>query len=155
MTLPALLVLPALLMAAAAPPLRLERIAWMQGCWRAESPARVIEETWMAPRGGTMIGVSRTVRGDSLAAYEMILLREKEGALAYIAHPSGQARNTFTAREASDSMVVFSDPTHDFPQQVGYRRVGADSLVAWIAGERGGALSRGVEEQELTDRRVR
>lgn len=105
----------------------------------------------MAPRGGAMLGVGRTVRGDSLAEYELIVLRESEAGLAYEAHPSGQAVATFTAREASDSVVVFSDPTHDFPQRVGYRRVGADSLVAWIEGERGGRTRR----IEFPYRRVR
>ena len=148
-----LLVLSGALFAAAAnyPSVRLERIAWLQGCWRAESPARVIEENWMAPRSGTMLGVSRTVRGDSLAEYELILLREQEGGLAYRAHPSGQASATFTAREANDSQVVFENRAHDFPQRVGYRRVGADSLVAWIEGERGGRTRR----VEFPYRRVR
>jgi len=141
----------ALAAAGSAPVPRLERIAWLQGCWQAQSPTRVIEENWMAPRGGAMLGVGRTVRGDSLAEYELIVLRESEAGLAYEAHPSGQAVATFTAREASDSVVVFSDPTHDFPQRVGYRRVGADSLVAWIEGERGGRTRR----IEFPYRRVR
>jgi hypothetical protein len=34
----------------------------------------------------------------------------------------------------SDTMVVFENPAHDFPQRVGYQRRGADSLVAWIEG---------------------
>ena len=104
----------------------------------------------MAPRGGTMIGTGRTVRADTLAEYELIVLRAVNGTLAYEAHPSGQAVATFTAREAGDS-VVFSTPAHDFPQRVGYRRVGADSLVAWIEGERNGRTRR----IEFLYRRVR
>ena len=105
----------------------------------------------MAPRGGTMIGVGRTVRGDSLAEYELTVLRAVNGTLAYEAHPSGQTGTTFTARAATDSTIVFSNPTHDFPQRVGYRRVGADSLVAWIEGERDGRTRR----IEFPYRRVR
>jgi hypothetical protein len=131
-------------------PLTLDRVAWLQGCWEARSPSRVIEENWMAPRGGTMIGTGRTVRADTLAEYELIVLRAVNGTLAYEAHPSGQAVATFTAREAGDS-VVFSNPAHDFPQRVGYRRVGADSLVAWIEGERNGRTRR----IEFLYRRVR
>jgi len=115
-------------------PSKLVRIAWLQGCWKAESPSRVIEENWTAPRGGAMIGVSSTVRGDSLVEYELLVLRQVRGALAYEAHPSGQAVTTFTARELTDSTVVFADPAHDYPQEVGYQRVGVDSLVAWIDG---------------------
>jgi hypothetical protein len=118
----------------AAPSVRIGQVAWMQGCWQAASPRRVIEEHWMAPRGGAMLGMGRTIRGDSLAEYEMVVLRESNGALAYRAHPSGQPGATFVAQEATDSTVVFSNPAHDFPQHVGYRRVGADSLAAWIEG---------------------
>ena len=79
------------LRAAASPaPGTIERVAWLAGCWRAESKHRTVEESWMAPRGGSMIGVSRTVRGDSLFEYELVVVREKGGALAYHAHPSGQ-----------------------------------------------------------------
>lgn len=115
-------------------PVRIDQVAWMQGCWQAGSQRRVIEEHWMAPRGGVMLGMGRTVRGDSLAEYELVVLRESNGALAYRAHPSGQAGATFIAGEATDSTVVFSNLAHDFPEHVGYRRVGADSLVAWIEG---------------------
>jgi len=127
---------------AAPPALTLERVAWLQGCWEMRASGRMVEENWMAPRGGSMIGVGRTVRSDTLADYEMNVLRVVAGALAYEAHPAGQPVATFVAREASDSMVVFSDPTHDFPQRVGYRRIGADSLLAWIEGERGGRTRR-------------
>ena len=126
----------------AASPVRIEQVAWMQGCWQAASPRRVIEEHWMAPRGGAMLGMGRTVRGDSLAEYELVVLRESDGALAYQAHPSGQAGATFLAREATDSTVVFSNLAHDFPQHVGYRRVGADSLAAWIEGPGDGKARR-------------
>jgi hypothetical protein len=136
---------------AADAPLTLDRIAWLQGCWESRSASRVVEEHWMAPRGGSMIGTGRTVRGDSLAEYELIVLRAVSGALAYQAHPSGQATTTFTAREASDSMVVFANAAHDFPQRVGYRRIGADSLLAWIEGERNGRTRR----IEFPYRRVR
>jgi len=68
-------------------PVTIDRIAWLQGCWRAHSPTHVIEENWMAPLGGAMLGVGRTVRRDSLAEFELIVLRERDGALAYEAHP--------------------------------------------------------------------
>jgi len=129
----------------------LARMAWLEGCWEAASPKRTIEENWTAARGHTMIGVSRTVRGDSLSEYEFLVLRERGERLAYEAHPSGQATTTFLSKEVTDSTVVFEDPAHDFPQRVGYRRVGSDSLVAWIEGTTGGRERR----IEFPYRRVR
>jgi len=119
-----------------------ERVAWLQGCWQASSPQRIIEEQWTAPRGRSMLGVSRTLRGDSLVGYELVVVRERAGVLTYHAHPSGQASAVFTAQTVSDSMVVFENAAHDFPQRVGYRRVGNDSLLAWIEGSVQGTARR-------------
>lgn len=43
----------------------------------------------------------------------------------------------------NDTLLVFSNPAHDFPQQVSYRRVSRDSMVARIEGTRGGQV-RGI-----------
>lgn len=130
-------------LAAQAPPSpKLTDVSWLQGCWAAATPGRVIEEHWTAPRGGSMIGISRTITGDSLAGYEMVILRQRDSTLEYEAHPSAQPVATFTARTASATGVVFENPMHDFPQWVGYRRVGQDSLVAYIEGVMGGRNRR-------------
>ena len=120
----------------------LSRVVWLQGCWEASYRNRVVDENWTSPRGGSMIGVGRTVRGDSLVEYELVVLRERSGVITYEAHPSGQPVATFTARVVTDSSIVFSNPAHDYPQEVGYRRVGADSLIAWIDGKSKGKARR-------------
>jgi hypothetical protein len=38
--------------------------------------------------------------------------------------------------------VVFEAPEHDYPQIVGYRRSGPDSVTAWIDGRQGGKRQR-------------
>lgn len=45
----------------------IERVGWLQGCWEAGSPERTVEEYWMAPRGGSMIGMSRTIAAAALS----------------------------------------------------------------------------------------
>lgn len=92
----------------------------------------------MAPRGGTMLGVSRTVRNDTLVEFEHLQIAERGGHLVYIAQPSRQPRAEFTTRVASDTLVAFENPSHDFPQRIIYRRRGADSLLARIEGTMGG-----------------
>jgi len=119
-----------------------DRVAWLQGCWRSTRGETTIEEQWMAPRGGAMLGMGRTVRGSKLVEYELVLIKEQEGRLTYEAHPSGQPSATFTAATTSDTSVVFENPQHDFPQRVGYRRSGADGLDAWIEGQANGKSRR-------------
>jgi hypothetical protein len=110
----------------------IQRVAWLQGCWEAASPERVIEEHWMAPRGTSMVGVGRTVRGADLVEYELVVIREQGERLAYEAHPSGQPSATFLSETVTDAAVVFQKLKHDFPKRVGYEREGSDKLVAWI-----------------------
>ena len=122
--------------------LTVDRVAWLHGCWRSTGGEATVEEQWMAPRGGTMLGMGRTIRGSTLVEYELVLIKEEEGRLAYEARPSGQPTATFMATTASDSSVVFENPQHDFPQRVGYRRNGADGLEAWIEGQANGKSRR-------------
>jgi hypothetical protein len=118
--------------------LTIDKVGWLQGCWQLTSGQRIVEEQWMAPRGKSILGMGRTVRGDTLLEYESVLIQEEDGGLAYKAHPSGQPGATFLASHATDVEVVFENPAHDFPQRVGYRRDGADGLVGWIDGVREG-----------------
>jgi hypothetical protein len=120
----------------------IDRVGWLQGCWRSTRGEAMIEEQWMAPRGGTMLGMGRTVRGVKTTEYELVLIKEQNGRLAYEAHPSGQPSATFLSTTASETSVVFEKPEHDFPQRVGYRREGADSLQAWIEGQVNGKSRR-------------
>ncbi len=124
------------------PAISIERVAWLQGCWESASPQRTVEEHWMAPRGRSMLGVGRTVRADRLVEYELVVLREQDGQLAYQAHPSGQPSAVFLSKTVGDAEVLFENPTHDFPQRVGYRRDGPDGLLAWIEGTRNGQARR-------------
>jgi hypothetical protein len=121
---------------------RIDRVAWLQGCWISESPQRTIEENWMAPRGGSMIGVARTTRDGTLVEYKLVVLREQKGQLEYEAHPSGQATTVFLSTVLDDSRVVFENPQHDFPQRIGYERKGPEAVLAWIEGNTGGKPRR-------------
>jgi hypothetical protein len=119
----------------------IEQVAWMQGCWQMDTGPRVVEEQWMAPRGGVMLGMGRTVRDGKLVEYESVVLREQDGRLAYEAHPSGQPSAVFMSATITESTVVFENPMHDYPQRVGYTREG-DSLLAWIDGTANGKSRR-------------
>jgi hypothetical protein len=110
----------------------IQRVAWLQGCWEAASPERTIEEHWMAPRGASMVGVGRTVRGADLVEYELVVIREQGEKLAYEAHPSGQPSAVFLSDSVTENAVVFHNPQHDFPRRIGYERQGRDRLLAWV-----------------------
>ena len=121
------------------------RLSWIAGCWQQTGAnTRVVDEQWMVPRGNTMFGMSRTVRGDSLIEYEQLRVFERDGKAVYHAMPSGQPAAEFTAGSVGDTIVIFENPQHDFPQRIIYRKRGADSLIARIEGTLNGR-ARGVE----------
>jgi hypothetical protein len=117
-----------------APAAGIQRVAWLQGCWEMAAGTRTVEEQWMAPRGGTMMGISRTVRDGRLLEYEFVVLREQGEGLVYEPRPSGQAPASFPSRTIDTSSIVFENPQHDFPTIIGYRRESADAVLAWIEG---------------------
>ena len=119
-------------------------LKWMAGCWERRANNLVITEQWSFPRARMMFGAGQTTRGDSTIEYEHTRIFERDGRLVYSAQPSGQSPAEFVADSASNYSVIFSNPAHDFPQRVIYRRLGADSLLGRIEGQRGGQV-RGVD----------
>jgi hypothetical protein len=119
-------------------------LKWMAGCWERRANNLVVTEQWSFPRAKMMFGAGQTTRGDSTIEYEHTRIFERDGKLVYSAQPSGQAPAEFIADSVSGFSVIFSNPAHDFPQRVIYRRLGADSLLGRIEGIRGGQ-TRGVD----------
>jgi hypothetical protein len=121
-----------------------QRLGWIAGCWERSGGATIVEEQWMRPRGGAMLGVSRTTRRDTVVEYEQLRIFDRGGRTVYAAMPSGQAPAEFETSVTSDTAVTFENPAHDFPQRIIYRKRGADSLIARIEGLRNGTV-RGVD----------
>jgi hypothetical protein len=119
-------------------------LPWLAGCWEGRAGTRLVEEHWLAPRGGTLLGVSRTTVGDSLVEYEYLRIHARADTLVFAAAPSGQTPAEFRTVSGAADVVRFENLAHDFPQRVIYRRVGSDSVVARIEGRRGGEL-RGID----------
>jgi Domain of unknown function (DUF6265) len=120
---------------APATPPTLQDFAWLAGHWRIESGDRVVDEQWMAPAGGLMMGMARNIQGGKVREYEFTLLRqEPNGDILYIANPSKQTETAFKLTSLRGGEAVFENPQHDFPQKVLYARQADGSLLAAIEG---------------------
>ena len=119
---------------------KIVKLGWLAGCWKRAYGKRAVEEVWMAPRAGLMLGVGRTTNaaGDTLIEYEQTKIQQLGNDLVFTASPSAQATDSFTAIAVSDSSVTFENKKHDFPQRVGYTLRADGSLAAWIEGTQGG-----------------
>jgi hypothetical protein len=107
---------------------------WLAGCWEQREGPRRSLEMWMPPEDGLMLGASRTTVNGRVREFEQLRLELSGDTLVYTARPSGQAEASFRSVEAAADRFTVANPGHDFPQRIGYRRRGADSLVAWIEG---------------------
>lgn len=121
------------LLHAQAPP-RVDALAWMAGSWAGRDGRFDHEEHWTAPRGGTMVGMHRTIGTGRTVEFEFFRIEERDGALVYLSQPGGRSPATpFTARTVERERVVFENPAHDFPQRILYWKDG-DALRARIEG---------------------
>lgn len=118
------------------------RLAWMSGCWALEGRDSGSTETLMAPAGGTMLGMSRTVKAGRTLEYEFMRIHAdpKGTGLLFTAQPSGQRETTFASRSIAPGEVTFENPDHDFPQRIIYRRLAEGSMLGRIEGIRAGSL---------------
>ena len=110
---------------------------WMAGCWERQTPTTIITEQWSRPRAGMMLGSGQTTRGDSTIEFEHTRVFRRGRALVYAAQPSGQAPTEFVADTPSDTLIVFENTAHDFPQRVIYRQRKDGQLQGRIEGKKG------------------
>jgi Domain of unknown function (DUF6265) len=113
----------------------LQDLAWLAGHWRIEQSDRQVDEQWMAPAGGLMMGMARTVQDGKVREYEFTLLRqEANGDIFYVANPSKQSEASFKLTSLTRGEAVFENPKHDFPTKIVYARQPDGSLLAAIEG---------------------
>ena len=121
------------LLVAASPAATVDDLGWLAGDWASEADGRWTEESWAPARGGVMLGVSRSGRGEALREFEFIRIAAGEdGAISYIAMPQGGAPVAFALVRHDTASATFENPAHDYPQRIVYARDG-DTLTATIS----------------------
>lgn len=113
-----------------------EQLGWLAGCWASDGADPGSGEQWMAPAGGTLLGMARQVRGRRTVSHEWLRIEGTGGKLTYVARPAGQDEARFEAAVATGQSVVFENPSHDFAQRIAYELSG-DALHARIDGTDG------------------
>jgi Domain of unknown function (DUF6265) len=121
--------------------------AWIAGCWSGTRDGERFHERWTLADDSTLLGVSHTIKGGKMTAFEFLRVIVKGGKAVYVAQPGGVPPTEFVASSMTAERIVFENPTHDFPKRVIYQRSGADRLTASIDG---GALSKQRMEFAMT-----
>ena len=107
-------------------------LAWLAGHWCGTQGDARIEELWL-DRGGQLLNLSTTTRGDVLVSFEYTRIEPRAGGVVFVAQPGGVPPVEFALVDWAPQRVLFANPNHDFPQTVAYWRDEA-GLHAEIAG---------------------
>jgi hypothetical protein len=123
-------------------------LGWLAGCWEQRDGDRWTEECWTTPRGGMMLGSSRTGRGDAIVEWEALRIERNadngDGSvvrLAYFAAPGGGPWTIFAWSRHEGPGLTFYNAANDYPQRIRYWREGKE-LIAEIALEDGSKARR-------------
>lgn len=111
-------------------------LGFMAGCWRgAFAGGGVIDEYYTPPTDNLMLGMSRYTKGGRVTGYEFTTIAARgDSDLVLTPRPSGQSPADFSLTRLEPGLAVWSNPAHDFPTRISYRRGAADTLVARIEG---------------------
>ena len=125
-------------------------LGWITGHWSGPVGRANSEEHWIAPAGGAMFGVSRTIAKDRVVAFEFLRIEKRSDGIFYVAQPGGRPPTEFKLTRSTPTSATFENPKHDHPKIITYRLDGADTLIAKIEGDEGGQH----KEQEFKFKRV-
>jgi hypothetical protein len=116
------------------PPAKIADVAWIQGYWVGEGMGGIVEDTWMPPRDGVILGAFRLVKSDgSKGFYELFAIEEHEASLRFVVkhfHPDWvgwEEKDKFLAlrlTELGPNKAIFGG--------IGFERPDPDTLLVSV-----------------------
>jgi len=130
----------------APPPPSIAKLAWLAGSWRLEKNSQVIDEQWMSPGGGVMLGMERTLEKGKVREFAFLQIREGPGGhLFFVQQVAGQKEAAFQSKTLTDTAVVFLNQLEDFPQTISYALQPDGSVLATEEGTGADGQAKRVE----------
>lgn len=111
---------------------------WLSGCWQSAGGEAGSEEHWLAPAGGSLLGMGRTVAKGKTVDFEFMRIQQENDNLVFTAKPSRKPEASFQMIALQGKRVVFENPQKDFPQRVIYQLKDDGSLLGRIEGKSNG-----------------
>lgn len=114
-------------------------LSFMRGHWEGGQGLLHFEERWTEARGGLMLGLARTTKGEGEAAraigFEFLRIEFRaDGSAVYVAQPNGRTKTEFPLTDKGRGWALFENPTHDHPQKIRYSLQADGSLLAELQG---------------------
>lgn len=120
------------------------KFAILEGKWQVKATGLFIEE-WKKESDSLFVGKSYMQKGDSIIPMESMKLVFRKDSTFYV--PTVPAQNggkaiSFYLSNKNDSLFMFENPKHDFPQRIIYAFTGKDKLLITIDGKINGAYRK-------------
>lgn len=115
-------------------------LEWLAGMWSGMDGTTKVEEFWMRPAGGVMLGVHRDIDSAGFVWFEYLRIEIHGGNMVYAAMPGGRPAVMFPMKELAKNAVTFENLENDFPQRIMYRLNEDGSLLARIEGMENGVV---------------
>jgi hypothetical protein len=114
-------------------------LGWLVGSWEGRLGESVIEEAWLPPVDGEMLGSFRWSKAPPL--YEALLIAEEDGAAVLWLRHFGPGLKAWEDRDGAlrfdavtlePGRAVFESEEDGKRVRLGYERKGDDGLLAWL-----------------------
>jgi len=116
-------------------PVDLSSCEWLLGAWRRDGGNGVMYEKWTKVSPRTFEGDSYLIKESEIIPVDFLRLEVYGDPIFYIAKVAhNNAPVPFRMIAATDSSFICENQTHDFPQQVIYKRIEAKRLHARVQG---------------------
>ncbi len=116
-----------------------QQFGFLSGKWKVENSNLI--EKWKLDGEDVMTGKAYSISAQDTILHELIQLIFDQNNIWYKAQVIGQNNNQsilFKLVKCQPNLFVFENPEHDYPQRIGYRRVGSDKMLVWIEGSKNG-----------------
>jgi hypothetical protein len=118
-----------------------QHLSALKGTWAMQTKRGTFCEEWKSVNDTLLTGRSYRTSGSDTIIMERLQLSLRGADVYYtptVATQNGGKPVPFKLIEAKNDQFIFSNPDHDFPQQIAYELVTKDSLHAWIGGKNNG-----------------
>ena len=109
---------------------------WLLGDWRADAGKQFVHETWQVNDERSFAGIGSMENRETGArrVSERIELVARDGKVFYIPTvPHNPAPVVFELVSDDPHVLVFTNPEHDFPKKIVYRRIDRDHFRAEVS----------------------
>ena len=112
---------------------------WMTGCWQAKSArdGSTINETWLSPRGGSLLGIGQTYLDNKTTGWEAMRVYDEAGSVKLWLRPGARNELTMTLEAAGDAFNAFAVKEGDTTTKLRYERKSATEMLATFRLEQG------------------